>query len=58
MVHSEKQPEGVQSTNKDGRVSINNLDLNLDDDNSDDSNASDESFDNDKKYQDEFDKEK
>ena len=57
MGHSEKQPEDVQFTNKDGRVTINDLDLNLDDNDDDDSNASDESFDHDKEYQDEHDKE-
>ena len=57
MGTSEKQPEVVQFTNRDRRVSINDLDLNLDDDDDDDSNASDESFDHDKEYQEEFEKE-
>ena len=54
---SEKQPEGVKFTDRDGRVSINDLNLNLDNDNDNDSNASNESFDHDKEYQDEFDRE-
>ena len=45
---SEKQPEGVQFTNRDGKVTINDLDLNLDDNDNNNSNASDESFDHDK----------
>ena len=57
MGHSEKKPKGVQFTNKDGRVSINNLNLNLYDDNNNDRNASDESFDHDKENQEELDKE-
>ena len=59
MGTSEKQPEGVQFTNRDDRVSINDLDLdlNLDDDDDDYSNSSDESFDHDKEYQEEFEKE-
>ena len=57
MGTSEKQPDRVQFTNRDGRVSINDLDLNLDDDNDDNSNASDKSFDHDKVYQEEFEKE-
>ena len=57
MGTSEKQPEGVQFTNKDGKVTINNLDLNLNDKDDDDSNVSDESFDHDKEYQEEFEKE-
>ena len=57
MGTSEKQPDGVQFTNRDGKVTINDLDLNLDDNNDNDINASDESFDHDKEYQDEFDKE-
>ena len=57
MGTSGKQPEGVQFANRDGRVSINDLDLNLDDNNDDNSNASNESFDHDKEYQKEFEKE-
>ena len=53
----EKQPEGVQFRNKDGKVTINDLDLNLNDDDNNDSNASDESFFHDKEYQEEFNKE-
>ena len=52
---SEKQPEGIQFTDRDDRVSINNLDLNLDNNNNDHSNASDESFDHNKEYQKKFD---
>ena len=52
---SEKQPEGVQFTDRDGMTSINNLDLNLNLDNDDNSNASDESFDHDTEYQEKFD---
>ena len=40
----EKQPEGVQFTNRDGKVTISNLNLNLDDNNDENSNASDESL--------------
>ena len=54
---TEKQPEGIQFIDRDGRVSINNLDLNLDDKNNDNSNAPDESFDYGKEYQEEFDRE-
>ena len=39
MGTSEKQPEGVQFTNRDGRVSIDDFDLDLDDDDDKDSNA-------------------
>ena len=49
--------KGVQFTNEVGRVSINDLDLNHDDNNDNNSNVFDESFDHDKDYQDEFDKE-
>ena len=54
---SEKQPEGIQFTDRDGRVSINNFDLDLDDNNDDNSNASDKSFDHNKEYQEEFENE-
>ena len=54
---SEKQPEEVQFTNRDNRVSINDLNLNLDNNDDDNSNTSDESFDNNKEYQGDFDKE-
>ena len=50
MGTSEKQPERVQFTNRDGRISINVLDVNLDDNDDDDSNASKESFDYNKEY--------
>ena len=46
---SEKQPDGIQFTNMDGRVIIYDLDLNRDDD--DDSNASGKIFQNNNKYQ-------
>ena len=39
-------------TDKDGKVTINDLDLNLDDDDNDNSNASDEIFVNNQEYQD------
>ena len=53
---SEKQPEGIQFTNRDSKVSINNLDLNLyNDDNN--SNASDESFVHNDEFNKEFEKE-
>ena len=52
---SEKQSEGIQLTNMDGRVTIHDLDLNHVDDDDSNSNASDESFDYDKQYQKEFD---
>ena len=55
---SEKQPEGVQFTDKDGKVAINDLYLNLDDDDYDDSNASDESFFNNQEHQEKHNKEK
>ena len=58
MGTSEKQPGGVQFINRDGRVSINDLNLNLDDDDDEESNASDESFDHNKEYQEEFEKKK
>ena len=54
---SEKQPEGVQFKDRDGRVSINDLDLNPVDNNDDSSNTSDKSFDHDKEYQEELDRE-
>ena len=54
MGYSKKQPEGVKIINKDGRVSINDLDLDLDDNYDNNSNASDEGFDHDKEYQDKF----
>ena len=54
MGEAEDQPEGIQFSNRDGRVTINDLDLNMDDDD-DDSNASDESFKHDEEYQKEFD---
>ena len=57
MATSENQPDGVQFTNQDGKITIKDLDLNMDDDDDDDSNASDESFVNDQEYQDEHDKE-
>ena len=57
MGQSEKQPESVQFTDKNGKVTINDLDLNLDDDDNDDSNAYDKSFVNDQEYQDKHDKE-
>ena len=53
---SKKQPEGVQFTNRDNRVSINDLDLNLDDNNNDNSNTFDDSFEHNKEYQEEFDR--
>ena len=47
----ENQPEGVQFTDRDGRVSIRNVAVNLNNkDNNNNSNASDEIFDHDKKY--------
>lgn len=55
---SQKQPEGIQFTNIDGRVTIHNLDLNraADDCNNDNnSNASDESFDHNKRIPEEND---
>ena len=54
--HLRNQPEGVQFTNKDGKVTINDLDLNLNNDDDNDSSASDEGFDHDKEYQEEFEK--
>ena len=57
MSISEKQPEGVQFTDRDGRVRISDLNLILNDNNNDNSNALDESFDDDKEYQKEFEKE-
>ena len=48
---SERQSDGIQFTNIDGRVTIYDLDLNCDDD---DSNAFDESFERNDKYQKEF----
>ena len=58
MGTSEKHPEGVQFTNRDGKVTINDLDLNLNNNNDDDdSNAFNESLDPDKEYQEEFEKE-
>ena len=58
MGASEKQFDGIQFTNMDGKVTIHDLDLNHanDDDNDDNtSNASDESLDYDEEYQKEFD---
>lgn len=46
-----KQPEGVQFTNRDGKVSISDLDLNLDNNDNNDSNTSDKRFDHNKEYQ-------
>ena len=51
---SEKQPEGIQFTDRYGRVSINDLNFNLDNNDDNDSNTSDESFDQDKGYQKQF----
>ena len=45
------QPKSVHFTDRDGRVSSSNLDLNLDDNNDKNSNASDKSFDCNKEYQ-------
>ena len=56
MGEDEDQPEGIRFSNRDSRVTINDLDLNMDDDDND-SNASDESFKHDEEYQKEFDNE-
>ena len=56
MGASEKQPNGIQFTNMNGKVTIHDLDPNrADDDNDNNSNASNESFDHDEQYQKEFD---
>ena len=55
---SEKQPEGIQFTNLDGKVTILGLDLNRADDDDNNSNVSNKSFVHDKKYQKEFDNDK
>ena len=52
-----KQQEDVQITDRDGRVSISGLNLNVDDNEDNDSNKLDYSFDYDKEYQEEFKKE-
>ena len=57
MAAAEKQPEGVQFIDKDKKATINDMDLNLNNNGDDNSNASDESFDHDEEYQDEFDEE-
>ena len=48
---SEKQPEGIQFTGLDGKITIHDLDLNRVDDDNDNSNASNKSFVHDKEYQ-------
>ena len=50
---SEEQPEGIQFTNRDDRVTINDLDFNLDNN----SNASDKRFVHNNEYEKEFKKE-
>lgn len=40
----EKQPEGIQFTDRDGRVTIHDFNLNLDDNDDNDGNASDKSL--------------
>ena len=52
---SEKQPDGIQFINMDGKVTIHDLDLNRADDDNDASNVSDERLDHDKEYKKEFD---
>ena len=47
---SEKQPDGIQFTNMDGRVTIYDLDFKHDDDDDDDNNSSDECFEHNNKY--------
>ena len=50
---AEKQSEGIQFSDRDGRVTINDLDLSMNDEN--ESNASNKSFDHNEEYQKEFD---
>ena len=57
MDTAEEQPKGIQFSNQDRRVTINDLDLNIHDDDAD-SNASDKSFKHDEEYQKEFDNNK
>ena len=57
MRATEKQPNGIQFTNMDEKVTIHDLDLNRANDDNNNSNASNESFDHDEEYQKEFDKE-
>ena len=52
---SEKQPEGIQFTGLDGKITIHDLDLNRADDDDNNSNASNKNFVHDKEYQKEFD---
>ena len=51
MGASENQPEGIQFTDMNGKVTINILDLNCANDNDNNSNETEESFDHDKEYQ-------
>lgn len=48
---SEKKPEGIQFTNRDSRVSTNNLNLNLNNIDDNNSNVSDKNFNHDEDYQ-------
>lgn len=52
---SEKQPEGIQFTGFDGKITIHDLDLNRADNDDDNSNTSDKGFVHDKGYQKGFD---
>ena len=58
MGASENQPNGIQFTNMDAKVTIHDLDQNHANDDKDNSNVSDESFDHDEEYQNEFDNDK